>query len=391
MKLVTAVILVVVLVAAVVACVIFVPRLWRPRGPIGPVDLGTGDWPVGRGDLSMSGVAPGELPDRFQRLWRFKADGAIDATAVIVAGRVFVGTDSGTLYALRLTDGRQLWKFATDDPVDGAACVHGGRVFFATGGGIVYALDAATGRKIWKRDIDSQVESDVTVVPLTGEKAMVLVAGFDSRLFALDAADGKELWTFETEGELYGPPAVVGDRIIFGGRDGVLRLLTLAGGEQIDSAEVGLCIPTAVAVADGRAYMPIYEDGLICVNVADLAGRWAYAKGGAEFFSAAAIAGDRAVIGARDGKLHCVDVTDGSGVWTFKTGDDVDSSPVIVGDKVVVGCNNGRLYVVDLTSGRQVWKYNIGDIITASPALAGKAIVIGAQDGYVYAFGPLPE
>jgi outer membrane protein assembly factor BamB len=71
----------------------------------------------------------------------------------------------------------------------------------------------------------------------------------------------------------------------------------------------------------------------------------------------------------------------------FRTGGEIDSSPVVCGDKAVFGSLDGRLYMVDTGSGTAVWSYEIGGGIASTPAVAGGMVVIGSDDGRVYAFG----
>jgi len=72
------------------------------------------DWPVFRGDALANGVAPGDLPENLEVLWKFSAqEHGFEATVAIADGRVFAGCLDGNLYALSLADGREIWKFHT--------------------------------------------------------------------------------------------------------------------------------------------------------------------------------------------------------------------------------------------------------------------------------------
>ena len=60
------------------------------------------------GSPSLRGVAPGPLARRFRLLWRFRTAGPVKSSPVIADGRVYVGSDDGSIYALGLADGKRL-------------------------------------------------------------------------------------------------------------------------------------------------------------------------------------------------------------------------------------------------------------------------------------------
>jgi outer membrane protein assembly factor BamB len=51
------------------------------------------------------------------------------------------------------------------------------------------------------------------------------VGSFDGNLYALNLADGKELWKFTAGGDIAASPAIAGNRLLIGTRDGVLYCL----------------------------------------------------------------------------------------------------------------------------------------------------------------------
>ena len=60
------------------------------------------DWPIFRGNPLQTGVAGSSLPDKLIVRWKFKVKDAIEGTAAIVDGTVFVGSADRRLRAFRL-------------------------------------------------------------------------------------------------------------------------------------------------------------------------------------------------------------------------------------------------------------------------------------------------
>ena len=98
----------------------------RVRRTFSPPDA----WPVARGTASACGVAGGTLPDRPQLLWTFTVENqGFQAGAAISGGSVYVGSTSGTLYALDLATGKKRWEFAGKSSYKTAPAVRDGRVY----------------------------------------------------------------------------------------------------------------------------------------------------------------------------------------------------------------------------------------------------------------------
>src|SRR5207253_11247420 len=65
------------------------------------------------------------------------------------AGRLYFGTEDGTVYALSARDGSLLWRFHADGAVKGGIASSDGKLFFGDYAGKVYALRKTDGAKIW--------------------------------------------------------------------------------------------------------------------------------------------------------------------------------------------------------------------------------------------------
>ncbi len=379
---------------AVAVCLVFAfgtcsPDGLRAEGDLAPAEIRpAADWPIFRGDAALTGRAEGALPDELEFLWRFKTEEPVRSSAVIVGERVFVGSDDGSLYALGLVSGEKSWSFATEGAVEAPPLVMGGRVYVGSSDGVFYCLDAASGKKLWDFPANNRILGGANWHDdATTDGATVIFGSYDSKLYGLRAADGEHLWTYSTDNFINGSPAVAGGRAVFGGCDAFVHVVSLADGKRAGAVEAGAYIAGSVALAGGRAYIGHYNNAFLSVDLDADKIEWEYTHKPYPFFSSAAVDAERVVFGGRDKFLHCVDRRSGKPIWKFKTGGEVNSSPVICGDKVVVGSDDGRLYVVGLADGREIWSYEIGDAIEASPAVSRGVVVVGSLDGYVYAFG----
>lgn len=157
---------------------------------------------------------------RLKLKWAFGFPGGTSAYGqpTIVAGRVFVGTDTGYIYSLDAHTGCVYWSYRTLAGVRNAMTIGPIRarghsryaVFFGDLKATAYAIDAQNGSEIWKTRIDDHFATRVTAAPALykGRLYVPISAweGFQARVLdypcctavgsvsALDAATGRVIW-----------------------------------------------------------------------------------------------------------------------------------------------------------------------------------------------------
>jgi polyvinyl alcohol dehydrogenase (cytochrome) len=189
------------------------------------------------GDLSGSAAWNGWSPDatnaRFQRApgfsaadvprltlkWAFGFPGvsSVYGQPTVSGGRVFIGVDTGYVYALDAATGCVHWSFLAETgvrnavsigPVAGAPARHA--AYFGDIRANVYAVDANTGELIWKVNADPHPLAVVTGSPTLHDGRLYVpvssreeAAGgslfypcctFRGSIVALDAATGRQIW-----------------------------------------------------------------------------------------------------------------------------------------------------------------------------------------------------
>jgi len=350
------------------------------------------DWTNYRGGASLHGCAAGSLGDQLRLAWTFKTGDAIVSSPVAADGLVYFGSSDQHVYAVDIASGKQKWSFKTDDLLDAPPLVYDGRVYIGSSDFFFYALDAKTGKLSWKFETGDKILGGANLVKTSDGRTLVVVGSYDCKLYCFDPASGKKIWVYETANYLNATPAVSGDRIIFGGCDAILHVVSGTTGKAVAKVELGQeChVASAPAIADDKVFMGHYGNEFICVDLKTNKQLWKYVNRQQPFFSSPSLAEDRVVFGGRDKWLHCVKRSDGSRLWTFPTRRKIDGSPVICGDKVVFGSGDGRIYMLSLKDGTLIAKYEIGRPIFSSPAVMDGMVLIGSNDGLLYAFHTKP-
>lgn len=347
------------------------------------------DWPMFRGNPSLTGVTEAALPDSLKLKWSQKLGGQIISSAAVVDGTVYVGTTENVFVASKLEDGSKKWSFKAGGPIESSPLVLDGKVFFGDSVTNFYALDAATGKVIWHAGADAEIKAGANWMRSPDGKGTWILAGsWDSRLYSWDAATGKTNWIYETGNRINGAPAAGDGMTVFGGCDNLIHVVELSTGKKIKEIDVGAPIAATAALVGGKAYIGHYENEFLCADLTKGEVAWRYRDRAFPFMSSPAVTTNRVVVGARDKRVHCIDRETGKAVWTFQTRGKVESSAVVAGDKVVVGSDDGRVYLIALADGRELWNYEIGQPIQSSPAVVDGHVVLGADDGVLYCFGP---
>jgi len=201
----------------------------KNRCPSAPLDELDGSpiwngWGNGAGNSRFqpapgAGLSAAAIP-KLSLKWAFAFPGGASAFGqpTVAAGRVFVGSDIGFVYALNRATGCVYWSFQTEASVRTAIVV--ARVNTATGPrtalffgdlkGYVYAIDAGTAALLWRKRPDPHSFARITGTPIFDEgRLFVPLSSFEevsasnpkyecctSRggVVAYDAATGAELW-----------------------------------------------------------------------------------------------------------------------------------------------------------------------------------------------------
>ena len=353
-----------------------------------PQAVPVSSWPQFRNTPTLTGVSPSTLPATLKVLWTYDAGGAVESSAAIVDGTVYVGASTGELLALDLASGKAKWKYRAANPDFGigesSPAVAAGVVYIGDLTGVLHAVDAATGKVRWTFKTGSEIKSSPVVA---GNR--VLIGSYDGSLYALDVATGKQVWKVETENYVHATPAIWNGVAYFGGCDEIFHGVRISDGVEVVRMSTGAYTAASAAIAGGVAYYGTFANDVVAVDIAAKRVKWRFEDPDRQFpfYSSAAISNGLAILGGRDKMVRAIDLATGKQRWSFATRARVESSPAVAGDRVVVGSSDGKVYVLDVASGKKVWEFESGAGFTASPAIGGGRIVIGDVDGRIYSIG----
>jgi len=190
------------------------------------------DWPTVHGNALRTGYTADEVRPPYRRLWAAEFPGEILTTrveAIVAGGKVFVGTQSGTLWALDADTGRVAWKKSDCGPILHSPSAADGRVFFGDASRTLWCLDASTGRVRWTFESG---KGGFCASPLVAAET-VYIGSRDGTFYAVDAAGGELRWKVATGGPIRNTAALAGENVVFASDDMHAYCLSAEGGKVV--------------------------------------------------------------------------------------------------------------------------------------------------------------
>ena len=190
-------------------------------------------------------------------LWRYKAGGAVKGGLALDQGRLFFGDYSGKVHAIRASNGTAIWTSSSAGGALGlragrfysTAAVAYGRVYIGSLDGFVYSFAASNGQLAWRHKTGGYVYSSPAVASVRGVGPTVYVGSYDGRLYAFDARSGNVRWSHDAGGKISGAPVVVGDLVFYSNLS------------RRSSAALGAATGSVVWTTGRGAFNPLISDG----------------------------------------------------------------------------------------------------------------------------------
>ncbi len=147
---------------------------------------------------------------------------------MVADGVVYFGSQDGTVYALRASDGSLRWTYKASGAVKGSPTLKAGVLYFGDYGGVVHAISAATGQKIWSAATSGALLGAGTFYSTAAVAfGRVYIGNTDGHMYSFAARTGKLAWAYQTGNYVYASAAVLdaptlGPTVYVGSYDGTL-------------------------------------------------------------------------------------------------------------------------------------------------------------------------
>lgn len=335
-------------------------------------DAWPGLWgPSGDGTAAATARLPRAAALQAREAWRRPIGSGFSGIAVAGGRGYTAASDAGADYAMAFdpASGRELWRVRLgetyrghDGSRDGPAstpAVDAGRVFVVSRQGVLFALDAATGAVAWQRDLKAEVAAAVpfygfAASPLvSGSHIVVQTGGEKHGLVAFDKTTGSLAWAAShSKAAGYASP-------VLATLAGVPQLLVLAG-ELLYAArpvDGGLLwsVPTGWSDEPMRAPLALAGDRVLVSGTSEavliqvaaqgggLAGRQLWKTPRLKNSLSPTVFHDGHLYGFNSGFLVCLDPAAADVVWRERVY--AGSLILVDGQLLILGADSGDLRV----------------------------------------------
>lgn len=224
----------------------------RPAGKAGRIYVGTV-----RGVLYALNSSTG------QPIWQFHTRGSIRGPVTQVGSSIYVGSDDGHLYALDAADGTVRWAFKTGGPVRSPVEACSKLVYFGSFDGWVYAVNKRTGKRAWRMRTGAAIQAKPTLVG-----GHLIVASYDNFVYGLHPSTGSIRWKVRLSGRIVADPLIGDDAVLVSAlRDHRLIVLNARDGKVTNTIELGQEFEIAgpPSLVDGTMIM-ITDRGIVAAR-----------------------------------------------------------------------------------------------------------------------------
>jgi outer membrane protein assembly factor BamB len=339
--------------------------------------------------------------------WKFRANGEVNTAVTLTDGNVYFGSNGGSLYALKETDGSLVWETRIKDVERGARkqftvpLVLDGKLYVGGANKQVYCLDAQTGEIQWKTKLSDWVRSKLAMT-----SKGLLAATVDGKLACI-SMDGELKWSQQlSTHQIYADLVVAGDSVLVNDSDLWLRKVSATGdvlwkrsllnsfesekGKRIftDFLSGGTYYQSKPTASKGKVYFGNAGGFLFCADAETGEEIWKFEMGGA--ISVGPAIGEGKVFAGQQGGerfFYCVDAKTGELEWKQTIpGGWVWGSAAYDDGMVYVPTVNGCCVCLDAKTGHIVWMYPTAKSVPAEPAIDGDLVYFGSWSHSLYAF-----
>ncbi|MCJ8295532.1 MAG: outer membrane protein assembly factor BamB [Colwellia sp.] len=288
--------------------------------------------------------------------WDSRVSALVAGGPIAGQNKIFVGTESGKVFALDAETGELVWQAKIKGEVITQPAIDSGILVVNSASGIIKAFDANTGEELWK------VEQDVPALTLRGISTPVIASGGvlvgsgKGELSVYILEKGQAGWTTEV-GEATGStelqrvidvdsaPVVFGDKIYVISARGNLVAIELKSGRILWKRQYSSF--RQISVYRNDIYITNTLGHVYALNRINGIERWSNMELTNRSVTGPAVVDRYIVVGDFEGYLHWLDQETGEIVSRHKVdGSGLHSTPTVVDDVLYSQSRDGDLQAI---------------------------------------------
>jgi outer membrane protein assembly factor BamB len=280
------------------------------------------------------------------KIWTYDTGAAVEAPPLLAGDGIFVGNENGAFFGLEAANGEERWVYETEGKIVGSANwirskkENSLKILVGSHDNFLRSLSAESGEEEWQFPTESYINGGPA---LYGGSAVF--GGCDSRVYVVDGLSGTQTRAVDAGSYIAGSVAVESDRAYVGHYENELLCIDLVGGAVVwryAGKDEGAFFASP-AVRGDRVVAGCRDGRVHCVRSGDGSVLWTFDTEG-DVDGSPVIAGDKVVAPSTDGTLYVLSLDEGRLLWSFPVGARITGSPAVAGGRVLVGAEDGKVY-----------------------------------------------
>jgi outer membrane protein assembly factor BamB len=308
---------------------------------------------------------------------------------------VYVASPNG-ISALNASNGASLWHYAAKDTGSTWPLEVNGVVYYTSSSdnesGTLYALRASDGSLIWQYKTGSNTNTPVVA------NGVVYTNSDSSTLVALRASDGHQIWKRTIEANFLQSPQLV-NGVLYTTTTKILEPPAAHHTSPLQgAADIGAMLWNTIRNASAVKTVPLKQgiSSVYAIRANDGATLWHYTmnKGGNSWVSWSSVVNGVVYVsdtvpnnGPGTGDLFALQSSNGSVLWHDKL-KTTPSGALLANGIIYLSSSldlSGVVYAVRVSDGSMLWDSPLSGAAFNAPALVGNTAYIGANNGMAYA------
>jgi outer membrane protein assembly factor BamB/predicted phosphodiesterase len=322
--------------------------------------------------------------------WTYASSANVISTPAAFGNSILFGNQSGSIEAIKASNGKRTWHYQTGGPIYSSPAVAGNRIIVGSADKHVYCLNDK-GRLQWKFATNAAVLGSPLIDSYT-----CYIGGSDSNFRAIDINTGKQVWAFnQLQGPVVSQPVVYGDMIVFGAWDTYLYALNKkdgslrwkwSNGSAIRNYSPAACIPV---IRDGVVYIVAPDRYLTAIDA--LSGKVLWRTNQSTVRESIGISEDGSTVYGKTMNDTLVGFSANKQqpivAWKMNVGYGYEHAPSMLIERkgiIYFGTRNGVVYAINKNNHTIQWAYKIDNsMVNTVRLLNDKQLMVSTMDGKV--------
>ncbi|MBN1883318.1 MAG: PQQ-binding-like beta-propeller repeat protein [Deltaproteobacteria bacterium] len=324
----------------------------------------------------------------------------------VVDDVIYTSYADGNLYAVDKHNGKLKWEYYDEERGFADCSVVDDVVYLVRFGCLsrdrsemnyLYAFDSTNGELMWRYNLGGNEVVYYETKPIIAHN-IIYIAGPQCNLYAIDAERHELLWRFNAKYFDIRSISSVTDGMVYFYTDKYFYAVDAATGDLVFQWEAKKCMISSATVADGVAYIPVYDivsreeiSYLYAIDAKSGKLKWRYREDAMGWIYFPHVVDGVIYFGGDNSYVYALDSDTGKLIWKqkirirYRGRPHTATTPTVVDDILYVGCKNKRLYAFDADTGKLLWRFKTGGPVCSSIIVEDDVIYFGSFDGYLYA------